>query len=154
VRFSKIYLYAVLAVAGAVAYGVGEGQYWVTDLEVFAVVVGAVAYLCFARGGRTKDTEPYYRALGVGAKDVYRPAELRSVVTEPDQREHLPRSRMAHYVIVSRTKSRTLTDWLRLESDSSFERTLFGEPGWRTLSGEDLEEIARKASNASTEGAQ
>lgn len=157
----RTHIYTVLAVAVAVAYGVGVGEYWVTDMMVFAVVASAVAWFCFARGAKTKDIEAGYRALGVSGKQIYRPAEPHSayghawgVVTEPDQREQVSRSRIAHYVVVSRIKSTTLTAWLRRESDSPFERALFSEPEWRTLSGESLEEISRKALDAPAKSAQ
>jgi hypothetical protein len=164
VRFSRAYLYAVLAVAAAVAYGVGEGQYWVTDLEVFVGVVSVVTYLCFARRAKTESMHKVLRIVyqprgPQGSREPTKSGNQEAMEPDPRERlpeetEHIPRSRMAHYAIVSRTKSRTLTDWLHLESDSPFERVLFGEPGWRKLSGDDLEEISRKASTASAKNAQ
>jgi len=147
VKAGRAYLYAALAVAVAATYGIGVGPYWVTDMLVFAVAAGVVAWLCFSREAKEKDIEAGFRLKGgsTGGGKIYRSAELRSVVSEPDQIERVPRSRIAHYVIISRSRSTKLADWLRRESDSPFERALLSEPGWRTLSGEGLGEITRKA---------
>ncbi len=124
-RVSRARLYAALAVAMAVAYGVGVGPYWVADAVVFTTVVGVVAWFSFRRGPKTTGTEP-------------------------DEREQVPRSRITHYVIVSWMKS---TAVIAKESNIPFERALLNEPGWRTLSGESLEEISRKAPDPSAERA-
>jgi hypothetical protein len=138
----------VLAVAVAVAYGVEVGPYWVTDMLVFAVLAGAVAYFCFVRGAKTTSLASRNRLSRLESSLDWRQ------VTEPDQRDHVSRSRIAHYVIVSRIKSTAFTAWLRRVSDSPFERALLGEPRWRTFSGESLEEITRKTPDASAKSAQ
>lgn len=153
-RVGRVHVYAVLAVAVALAYGVGVGPYWLADMVVLAVVAVAVACFCLSRGAKTTDVERSYRALpGVG-KLVDRPVQSDGILLTPEQREHVPRSRIAHYVTVSRIKSTASTAWLRRESDSPFERVLLGEPGWRTLSGEGLEEITKKAPYASAKSPQ
>jgi hypothetical protein len=150
VKVNRAYLYAMLAVAVTIAYGVGVGPYWVADMLVFAVTAGVVAWFCFFRRAETKNIEAGYGLLTrVDGRQVHRRVEPRSQVTERDQREHVSRSRIAHYVIVSRIKSTTFAAWLRRESDSPFERALLGEPKWRTLSEESLEEITKKAPDAS-----
>jgi hypothetical protein len=162
VRVGRAHLYAVLAIAAVVAYAVGVGSYWLADMVVFAAVASAVAWFCFARGVKKGDIDQVFQILGPGAPrlgyrsglEVNRSVERDGAVTEPDQRESVPRSRIAHYVIVSRIKSATFTAWLRRESDSPFERALLCEPGWRTLSGEGLEEVIRKAPDASANRAQ
>lgn len=150
-------LYSVLAVVAAVAYGVEVGSYWLTDMVVFAAVAAAVAYFCFARRAKTMKVEQAYQTLGsqtqVG-KLAGRPVKRDVIVTEFDRREHVPRSRIAHYVAISRIKSTASAAWLRRESDSPFERALLGESGWRRLSGESLEEVVRKTPDALAESAQ
>lgn len=153
-RFSRTFLYATLAVTAAVAYGVGVGSYWLADMVVFTVVASTVAYLCFARGAKAKSIEHGYRALGGVGKLADRPLKVDDADTEPGRREHVSRSRIAHYVIVSRIKSTALAAWLRRESDSPFERALLNESGWRKLSGENLEETIRKAFDASASSTQ
>lgn len=150
-RFGRPHLYATLAVAAAVAYGIGVGPYWLTDMVVFAVVAGVVAFLCFAMRAKT---ESIYTMLRMGT------TVGRQYAREPDQREHVhdplervPRSRIAHYVTVSRTKSKGLTAWLGRESESPFERALLSNPRWRTLSGESLEEISKEIPDVSTKSA-
>ena len=150
-RVGRAFLYTVLAVAAAVAYGVGVGPYWVIDLAVFAVVAGAVGFFSFARRAKT---ESMYWMLRMGTKLGRQYAEEADHRARTlDQIEHVTRSRIAHYITVSRTKSTRLTAWLRRESDSPFERTLFSEPKWRTLSGEKLEEVSRKALDAPAKSA-
>ena len=140
-KVGRARLYAVLAIALAVAYGVVVGPYWLADAVAFVVVGGLVASFCFAE----RSVESLYAFLGFGLSRTYRLHGPKRKVIVPDQREHIPRSRIAHYVTVSRIRSATLTAWLRRESDSPFERVLFSEPGWQRLSGESLEEITRKA---------
>jgi len=142
VRVARAYVYAVLAVAVAVAYGVWVGPYWVTDTVVLAVMASAVAFLCFGRG---VEAESIFAVLRMGTKvgNQYAP-EPSKRQRVPDQRERVSRSRIAHYVTLSRIKSTALDSWLRQESDSPFERALLSEPGWRRLSGENLMEITRK----------
>ena len=149
-KVGRARLYAVLVIAMAVAYGVGVGPYWLADAVVFAIVAGAVASFCFGE----RNVESLFAFLGFGLSRTYRQQGAKRTVIEPDQREHVPRSRIAHYVIVSRIRSTTLTAWLRRGSDSPFERALFSEPGWRRLSGESLEEITRKAPDAPVKSAQ
>jgi hypothetical protein len=141
----------MLAVAMVVAYGFGVGPYWLTDMIVFAVAAIAVASFCFVTLARKKNIEQAYRALGAPGKQVGRHLP---VVTEPELRERMPRSRIAHYVIISRIKSAAFIAWLLRESDSPFERALLIEPGWRTLSGESLEEVTRKAPDTPAKSAE
>jgi hypothetical protein len=150
VRVGKASLYAVLAVAAAVAYGAGVGPYWVIDLVVFAVVAAAVGFFCFAR---KSDTESIFRILLMGTIIGKRYAEVDQGAHPPDQVERVARSRIAHYATVYRTKSERLTAWLRRQSDSPFERALFSEPGWQTLSEERLEEISKMAQDAADKNA-
>jgi hypothetical protein len=154
VRVGRTFLYATLAVAVAVAYGVGVGPYWLTDMVVLSVVASVVAYFCFARGAKAKSIEHGYRAQGGVGKPVDRHVRIDDTVAEPDKREHVFRSRIAHYVIVSRIKSTASAAWLRRESDSPFERALLSESGWWKLSEESLEEITKKAFDASAKSAQ
>ena len=155
-RVGRAHLYAALVTAAVVAYAVGVGSYWLADMVVLAAVAIAVAWFCLARGAKTEGIEQAYQILGPGMPrlgyrsglEVNRLVEGNGAVTEPEQRERVPRSRIAHYVIVSRIRSKTFTAWLRQESDSPFERALLREPGWRTLSGEGLKEISRKTPDA------
>ncbi|MGD0319160.1 MAG: hypothetical protein ABSB56_05655 [Nitrososphaerales archaeon] len=137
--FDRVYVYAALAVAVAVTYGVWVGPYWVTDEQVFLVVACVVAFICFTRGPKTEvSLHKWGMRVGTGS--------------ELEHREPAPRSRIAHYAFFSRTKSTASIAWLRRESDSPFERALFSEPGWRTLSGESLEEISKKVTDAAVKG--
>jgi hypothetical protein len=154
VRFSRAFLYSTLAVVAAVAYGIGVGRYWLADMVVLTVVASAVAYLCFARRTKTTSIEHDYRTLGGVGRPADRPLKVDDADMEPGKREHVSRSRIAHYVTVSRIKSTALAAWLRRESDSPFERALLNESGWRKLSGESLEEITRKAFDASASSVQ
>lgn len=149
-KVGRARLYALLAIAVAVTYGVGVGRYWLTDAAVLVVLGGAVASFCLAG----INMESLYAFLGFGLSRMYRRQGATRRVVEPDKREHIPRSRIEHYVSVSRIRSATLTAWLRRESDSPFERALFSEPGWQRLSGESLEEITRKAPAAPAKSTQ
>ena len=148
-RVRRNYLYAALAVAAAVAYGVGDGAYWVTDSVVLAVVAVAVAILCFAERSVDRLFEILNFGLGVGR--VNRVQGAKTAAANPTQRERMPRSRIAHYVTVSRFKS---TAAIAKQSDTPFERALLSQPEWWTLSGASLEEITRKATDTSAKSTQ
>lgn len=161
-KVSRALLYGALAVTAVVAYAAGMGPYWLADMVVLALVAIAVAWFCFSGGAKTKRPNQAYRTLGIGGAGTSgnligtggrRTDKGVPVVVDPGQRERAPRSRVAHYAIVSRARSKTLTAWLRKESDSPFERVLFDEPGWRRLSGDRLEEITRRARDAPAKGA-
>jgi hypothetical protein len=141
------YLYAVLAVAAAVVYGVAEGAYWVTDVVVLAVVAVAVGILCLAK----RRVDPVVEILTFGVSAHYGARGAKTAAAELNQRERIPRSRIAHYVALSRIKS---TAAIAKQFDTPFERALLSQPEWRTLSGGGLEEITRKATDASAESTQ
>jgi hypothetical protein len=107
------YLYIALAAALAVAFGASVGPYWVDDAVVFAVFSFAICVSCFAR----VDEAPR---------------------TDSEDRGYFPRSRIAHYALVSRIKSGSST---ALASYNPFERAVLSEPDWRTLSAEELKRI-------------
>ena len=149
-RARRAYLYTALAVATVVAYGVGVGQYWVADAAVLAVAASAVAFLSFTERGVDQLFDflafgPFGGRLAKGN----RPGT--SLWVSQLRRELMPRSRIAHYVTVSRIQ---FTASIAKVSDSQFERALLSQPEWRTLSGESLKEITRKAPDASVKSAQ
>jgi hypothetical protein len=116
---------------------------------VFAALAGVVAFLCYA--GRTKiDSilEILRITTPIGRQYVGKPDQRGQA---PERIERVPRSRIARYVAISRAKSTKLTDWLRRESNSPFERALFSDPAWRTLSKESLEDVSRRATEAPQE---
>jgi hypothetical protein len=141
-RVGRAYLSVALAVAVAVAYGVWVGPYWEADAAVLAVLAFGVAFLCFAE----RSVDRLFDVLTFGLTRANKLRATRTRVAEPTHREHIPRSRIAHYVTVSRIKS---TAFIARESDSSFERALLSRREWRTLSGGGLEEITRKVTDAS-----
>ena len=145
-RVRRTYLYAALAVVAAVAYGVGDGAYWVTDAVVLAVVAVAVAILCFAE----RNVDRLFDVLNFGLARANTLRGAKTAVAEPTQRERMPRSRIAHYVAVSRLKS---TAAIAKQSDTPFERALLSQPEWRTLSGGNLEEITKRGTDTSAKSA-
>ena len=117
------YIYAGSLVAAAVAYSIWGGRLWMTDAGVLAAVAAGVVYFGLVRGPRT-------------------------AITEPEPREQMPRSRIAHYVLVCRIKKTKLS---HDRSDSPFEDALFSDPGWRGLSEDALRDVASRAAGAGRE---
>jgi len=115
---SKSTLYAAISVATALIYGLEVGPYWVTDAIFFAMLALAVAYFSFKR----KVEWP-----------------MNNEAQSFEKREYRPRSRIAHYVSISRAK---FGSYAPHESLTGFERSLLSEPGWQKVSGERLEEIS------------
>lgn len=113
---SKTLPYALLAILAALAYGIRVGPYWVTNADLLAVIAGVVAWFSFRRGHRAG-------------------------LSEAEASVQVPRSRITHYVNVSRIKSPAYT---AKESNSPFERALLSEPGWRKFPAEKLAEITQK----------
>ena len=136
-RIGRNFLYAVLAVAGSLTYALLLGSYWLTDALVFALVAALVASLCFAE----KSADSLFDLLGFSLARTSRYRGTKTAHAELDQRERIPRSRIAHYVMVSRIKS---TAALASISDSPFERAVLCNPAWQTLPAERLDEVARK----------
>jgi hypothetical protein len=111
------YIYLALAAAYAVFFGAFLSSYWIDDAVAFATVSGAVCVFCFLR----IDEEPNKNLVGEGYSG--------------------DRSRIAHYVRATRTKSLSQSIMV---SYAPFERALRSRQDWRTLSPDDLEEIASK----------
>lgn len=154
-RLRRAYLYAALAVVAVVAYVVWIGAYWLADAVVLAAAAGAVVFFPRTERGVDQLLDFLTGVLGFRGSPMRVPPEANRRGTSPWvsqlRRELMPRSRIAHYVTVSRIR---YTDSLARVSESQFERALLSQPGWRKLSGESLEEIARKASDASVKTAQ
>ncbi|MGP8124391.1 MAG: hypothetical protein ACLQEQ_00765 [Nitrososphaerales archaeon] len=145
----RAYVYAALGVAAAVAYGVGVGPYWEADAFVFAVTASVVAFFSFTERGMDQLLSLMTFLMGRAS----RLRGAKTAVIEGDRRERMPvpRSRIAHYVTVSRIKSTTS---IARESDSPFERALLIQPGWRRLSASGLEEVTKMVPDASAKSAQ
>ena len=137
-RVRRAYLYAALATALAVAYGVWVGPYWEVDALVFAATASAVAFFSFTERGMEQLLSVLTFLMG-GAS---RRRRVNAAVIKPERSERMPmpRSRIAHYVTVSKIKS---TVSIARRSDSPFERVLLSRQEWRMLSGGSLEEIAK-----------
>ena len=145
-KVPRTYLYAALAVVAAAAYGVWDGAYWVTDALVLAVVAVAVVILCFAE----RNVEHLLDMLSFRHEYTFVLQGAKTAVTQRDQRERMPRSRITHYVMVSRVKS---TAVIANQSDTPFERALLSRPEWRTLSTGSLNEITMKTTDTSAKEA-
>ena len=141
----RAYIYAAFAAAAAVVYGVELGGYWEIDAFVFSAVAVTVAFLSLTERGTEQVLSILTFFMGRGRR---RGAKTGSAVRDQQERVPMPRSRIAHYVTVSRIKSTTSIAGL---SDSPFERELLSRPGWRELSGESLEEVKRSVHEATGE---
>jgi len=136
---------AALAFAAVVAYSIWFGAYWLTDVAVLSIVAFVVAFMSLAEGG----TDRLLDILGFSLGRARRRRGTKTTSIQHDQKEQIPRSRITHYVVVSRIKS---TLEIAKRSDNPFERVLFSRPEWRTLNESKLREIARNATSASMDG--
>jgi len=145
----------MLAVAAVVAYGVVVGSYWVADAVVLAVAAGAVVFFSVSSARADQLLDFLTGVLGFQGSPMRVSLETNrpgtSLWVSQLRRELMPRSRIAHYVTVSRIR---FTAPIAMISESQFERALLSQPGWRKLSAESLEEITRRASDASVNSAQ
>ena len=108
------YLYGLLAAVSAVAFGAIIGPYWVDDAIIIAAIVVAVTAYSFWN-------------LDTASSE------------NPEGREYLPRSRIAHYALLSRIRMNSPATW---GPSDPFERALLQNENWRTLSEEELREVA------------
>ena len=141
---SRACVYAALAFAAATAYSVWFGAYWLADIAVLSTVALVVAFMSLSEGG----TDRLLDILGFGLGRARRRRGAKMTAVQQYKKEHIPRSRIAHYVFISRIKS---TLEISRRSDNPFERSLFSKPEWRTLTESRLREIARNATSASTD---
>ena len=137
-------VYLALATATAVAFGVVVGSYWAADAVVLAVVSFVVISVC--SGSAT--------LLGVltflfQRTPTRRPPSVGAPAADPGQRAYVPRSRIAHYVVVSRIKSAVSAIQV---SDNFFERELVSKPSWRTMSSEELRRMFGRRRESPVEG--
>ncbi len=111
-KFGKTEASATLAVAVVLTYSLGVGWYWTGDAIVLAILTALVTW----------------RIIPKMASPTTGPLQVRRF-------EQYPRSKISHYVSVSRIKS---TASIAKRSDNPFERTLLSDPRWRGLSDDDL----------------
>lgn len=109
-----------MAAALAVAFAVAVGRYWVDD----AMVLAAVEVLVVVEGIKRVSPTP---------------------AAEPPRGSAYPRSRIAHYVLLSRIKFDPVK---AMRSPSPFERALLGEEGWQGLKADQLKTMATEAAHA------
>lgn len=109
-KFGKVQALATLGVAVVLIYSLGVGWYWTGDAIVLALLAGVVAWRITPR------------MAGPGPVLIGR-------------REEYPRSKISHFVSVSRIKS---TESIAKRSDDPFERAVLSDPGWRGFSDDDL----------------
>ncbi len=139
------YTLAGLVATAAAAYAYFLGTYWVTDLALLAALGGVVMYFGWLGALSEDDVATAARMVvyltGFGVSRVMMIATRRSKGGEERGRAtRVRRSRIAHYVAVSRMKS---TSFLSRESESPFERALLRTPGWKKLTAEGLAEVGR-----------
>jgi len=147
VRFPRSYTFGALAVVGALAYAVEIGPFWLTDAFALALAACAVGY--FAALGppaigdlETATTMLYYMIGQSQGNRNYMMLRHKDAAPERDQAPGLRRSRIAHYVIVSKSMS---TAYFARQSDSPFERALLSHQGWRTITDDGLEAVIWEA---------
>jgi len=145
-RARKSLAFAAIAIAMAVAYGIWVGVFWVADAVIFTVAASAVAYLSFTERDANQLLNLLRFGLGLGRGRANR--QSTSLWLAEYRREIIPRSRIAHYVTVSKIRS---TASIAKASDSPFEREILSQPGWRTLSEASLEEVAKRAPHDSAQ---
>jgi len=145
VRLANSHAYLVLAVAGSIAFAAVVGEYWLTDAMVLGVLAVGVAYFCFVSPTTQEDTDKVRTLLTPGPSSMM-PLQRRRGKTKavPASKgpAHIRGSRIAHYFVVSRLKS---TERVADTTDSPFEQALLRHPGWRSLSGMELEDFVKTA---------
>ena len=130
------YLYSALAVIFAVAFGLGVGDYWVDDSIALAIMILAVIVLCLSTGKEMKSLTTWWAPT---PKEDKLAKASQAVPTEVDFRKYVPRSRIAHFVLLSRIRFNPAMTW---GAYNDFERRLLSRKGWQGLSADELAALA------------
>jgi hypothetical protein len=129
------YLYAALAIAVVVAYGLRVGPYWVDDALALAFLALLAIAVYLTRGKGAGAFTPWW---GPASKQRLLKPTGRTPTADPDQTKYIPRSKIAHFVLLSRINPKSPTAW---DSYNAFERKLLGQKGWQKLSADELKAI-------------
>ncbi|HME18276.1 MAG TPA: hypothetical protein VKF15_00880 [Nitrososphaerales archaeon] len=128
------YVYAALAIAFAVAFGLGVGPYWVDDAVALAFMALLVIIVYLSQGEGTN-------AFAAWWAPASKESQLRPTGRIPAPNldyKYIPRSRIAHFVLLSRISPKSPTGW---DSYNTFEQNLLNRQGWQKLSADELRAI-------------
>lgn len=129
------YFYAAIAIAFAVAFGLSVGPYWVDDAITLAIMVFLAIMVCLSSGQAMKILTSWW----VPAPRIIRSGPVsRAPILETGYR-HVPRSKIAHFVTLSRIEFKSAT---ALDSYNTFERALLGKKGWQEIPADELKALA------------
>lgn len=129
------YLYAALAVVFAVAFGLGVGAFWVDDAIALAMMIFVVIMICLSAGPGMKRLTSWWAPT---PKEGQPGQASRAASPEADYRKYIPRSKIAHFVLLSRIRFTSATTW---DSYNTFERKLLSRKGWQGLSADELKAL-------------
>jgi hypothetical protein len=126
------YVYSVLAIAFAVAFGLAVGPFWVDDAMALALMVLFVISYYLSQTQEIKALMTWWSPM---TKDTHSEPARRSPLDGSDRRTYTPRSKIARFVLLSKIR---FTAPSTLDSYNSFERALLRRSDWRSLSDEEL----------------
>jgi len=135
------YLYSVLAVAFAVAFGLSIGPYWVDDALALAVMA-LVVVLVSLRADRIIVTPAPLPTPKMRSTQIPPKATNQTPASGQRYGEYVPRSKIAHFVLLSRIRFKST---MVFASYNAFERTLLSRPGWQGLSVDELRRLAQQS---------
>jgi hypothetical protein len=135
------YLYSALAVAFAVAFGLGIGPYWVDDAVALAMMAFVVVLVCLRVGQHIVTPTSLPAPMSTSSQMPFK-ATNQASASEQGHREYVPRSKIAHFVLLSRIRFKSST---ALDSYNAYERKLLSRPDWQGLSVDELRELAQQS---------
>jgi len=133
-RLRAAHLYSALAVAFALAFGIEVGAYWVDDALGLAAFAFITIMICVSTGKGMQSLTSWW-----APKTKENQNESADRLQEADYRRYIPRSKIAHFVLLSRIRFRSMPAW---DTYNQFERRLLKREGWQSLSPDDLKALA------------
>ena len=131
-RLRVAYLYSAFAVAFAVTFGVAIGPYWVDDAVGLAAIAFVALMVALSAGQGMKTLTSWWAPA---SRESQLSPTNQPTTTTAGGRRYVPRSKIAHFVLLSRIRFRTPVSW---DSYNAFERALLSRGGWQNLTAEEL----------------
>jgi len=129
------YLYSTVAIAFALAFGLGVGAYWVDDAIALAIMVLIAIMMCLSSGQAMKILTSWWAP----ASKITRVGPAKWASASDMGYKPVPRSKIAHFVVLSQIEFKSTT---ALDSYNAFERALLGKKGWQELTTDELKGLA------------
>src|SRR5271157_4155136 len=104
-RLRKGYLYSALGATFAIAFGLAVGPYWIDDALVLGLLAFAVIVACL---GQSQEMKALVSWWSPGPRQSQPASSPGSPAEDSRYGRYTPRSKIAHFVLLSRIRFTTL----------------------------------------------